>query len=74
MSRRLEAHQHGKSPYTRTRGPWQFIGYEAYATPAAAKARERLLKRSPRTLARFKKHLLNQMRQAAYGGPREGVG
>ena len=75
VRRRLEAHQHGASRYTRPRGPWRLIGEEAYPSLAAAKAQERLLKRSPRTLARFKKRLLNQMRQSRQtAGPRQGVG
>ena len=74
VPRRLEAHQRGESPSTRTRGPWQLMGYEVCTSPADAKAKERLLKRSPRTLTRFKKRLLNQMRLAACGGRRQGVG
>ncbi len=72
--RRLGEHNQGLGTYTqRTQRklPWQLIGAEAYPTPLEAKAREHVLKRSPRSLSRFKKRLLTR---AALGRPSQGAG
>jgi len=69
--RRLGEHNEGQGTYTRRKRPWQLMGVEIYATPMAAKVRERILKRSPRSLARFKKRVLTR---AAFGRPSQGVG
>ena len=69
--RRLGEHNQGLETYSRRKLPWQLIGVEAYPSPVAAKARERVLKRSPRSLARFKKRVLTR---AAIGRPSQGVG
>ena len=69
--RRLGEHNQGLATYSRRKLPWQLMGVEAYPSPMAAKARERVLKRSPRSLARFKKRVLAR---AAEGRPSQGVG
>ena len=69
--RRLGEHNEGLSTYTRRKLPWQLVGIEACSSSMAAKARERVLKRSPRSLARFKKRVLAQ---AAEGCLSQGVG
>ena len=69
--RRLGEHHQGLGTYSRRKRPWQLIGFDAYPSPMAAKARERVLKRSPRSLTRFKKRLLTR---AALGRPSQGVG
>ena len=58
--RRLGEHNRGLGTYSRRKLPWQLIGVEVYSSPMAAKARERVLKRSPRSLARFKKRVLTR--------------
>ena len=69
--RRLGEHNQGLGTYSRRKRPWQLIGVEAQPSPVVAKARERVLKRSPRSLDRFKKRLLTR---AAKGRPSQGVG
>src|SRR3989338_6200618 len=69
--RRLGEHNQGLGTYSRRKLPWQLIGVETYQSPTAAKARERVLKRSSRSLARFKKRVLTR---AANGRPSQGVG
>lgn len=69
--RRLAEHNQGRSTYSRRKPPWQLMGVEVYVSSMAAKARERVLKRSPRNLARFKKRVLAR---AALGRPSQGVG
>ena len=69
--RRLGEHNEGSSAYTRRKLPWQLVGIEACSSSMAAKARERVLKRSPRSLTRFKKRVLAQ---AAKGRLSQGVG
>lgn len=71
VRRRLGEHNQGQGTYSRRKRPWEFIGVEAYPSPVAAKARERVLKRSPRSPARFKKRMLTR---AAIGRPSQGVG
>ena len=73
LARRLEEHAAGQSAYTKARGPWALVGYERYENHAAAKHRERMLKRHPRQLAQFKKRILNVF-QTASGGLGQVVG
>ena len=44
LTRRLEEHARGHSPYTRDRGPWDLVHQEEYAELAEARRRERQLK------------------------------
>ena len=69
--RRLDEHNQGLGTYSQRKRPWQLVGVEAYPSPMAAKARERVLKRSPRSFTRFKKRVLTR---AASGRPSQGVG
>ena len=66
--RRLVEHNQGQSAFTCRKMPWRLVGFEPYATIDAAKARERALKRSTRSLTLFKKRLLNR---ATPGRPRQ---
>ena len=72
LLQRLEEHNVGQSGYTKTRGPWEIIGYEVYEDPDVAKQRERMLKRHPRQLAQFKKRSLHVFRTASGGQRRVG--
>lgn len=65
IKRRLEEHNTGKSHYTRSRGPWELIGYEVYSCAEDAKKRERAFKRNPRMLSYFKKRALSPRRDFA---------
>ena len=71
VRRRLGEHNQGQATYSRRKRPWALMGVEACASPLAARARERVLKRSPRSLARFKKRMLTR---AAEGRRRQVVG
>ena len=64
ITRRLNEHNQGKSYYTKYRGPWELIGYETFADLEAAKERERVLKRNPRTLYYFKKRALTSLKNS----------
>ena len=44
IERRLDQHRMGESGWTRSRGPWQLVSSESYATRAEAMKRERSLK------------------------------
>ena len=68
---RIAEHARGASRFTKSRGPWQLVGYERYGSPAEAKQRERLLKRNARMRALFQKRLSNRALTArpAFGGP-----
>lgn len=74
LGRRLEEHHSGAPGYATSRGPWVLVGYEVYASPDAAKRRERALKRSPRMRALFKKRVSAGGARTAVGGPRQVVG
>jgi len=45
LRKRLAEHQNGKSPYTKHRGPYELIYYEACMDHNDAAAREKYLKR-----------------------------
>ena len=55
IKRRITEHNSGKSQYTKSRGPWELIGYEMFLNSEEAKKRERAFKRNPRMLSFFKK-------------------
>ena len=75
LQRRLEQHQAGQNRYTKTRGPWELVGYEQAPDRTTAKNRERTLKRNPRMRAFFvKRALAGPPRGAAGGGPRQVMG
>ncbi len=74
VPRRLEEHNRGERGYTASRGPWELVGYEEYASAEAAKRRERMLKRNPRMLTLFKKRLKAVVLHTASGGCGQVVG
>ena len=65
INRRLEEHNSGKSPYTKSRGPWELVGYEKFPCIDEAKKRERAFKDNPRMLKFFKKRALATLRVSA---------
>ena len=58
LKRRLDEHNSGKSFHTKSRGPWELIGYEEFFSIEEAKKREYTLKKNPRMLKFFKKRAL----------------
>jgi len=58
MERRLYEHNEGKSPYTRSRGRWELVGFEVYEDAKQAREREMKLKNGSRMRFFFKKRLL----------------
>lgn len=58
IHRRLEEHNSGVSKYTKSRGPWELIGYETHVNAQLAKERERKLKHNPRMHYFFRKRVL----------------
>ena len=44
LAKRIREHQTGRSPYTRTRGPWELVHVEVFSTRAEAMKREREIK------------------------------
>lgn len=59
IKRRVKEHNAGKSRYTKSRVPWELVGYEVFSNKDEAKKRERVLKRNPRMLSYFKKRALS---------------
>lgn len=57
VHRRLEEHDEGKSYWTRSRGPFELIYYEAYRSLDDAKEREKRLKRFKKGYSDLKKRL-----------------
>lgn len=47
LRKRFREHNEGKSIYTKGRGPFELIYYEAYRTEEDARSRERQLKSGP---------------------------
>lgn len=47
LRKRVWEHQNGKGGYTKGRGPFELIYYEAYRTEADARSREKQLKSGP---------------------------
>lgn len=67
LNRRLQEHNSGKSVYTRSRGPWELVGYEVFRTAELARKREWALKRNPRMLYYFRKRLQAKLEPASRG-------
>ncbi|MBI4358721.1 MAG: GIY-YIG nuclease family protein [Candidatus Omnitrophica bacterium] len=65
IKRRLKEHNTGEGNYTKTRGPWDLIGYEIFSNVEDAKKRERALKHNPRMLKFLKKRALATLRVSA---------
>ena len=60
LKRRLEEHNAGLTRSTKSRTPFELIGYETYSSSELAKKRERTLKHCPRMLSLFKKRTLKK--------------
>ena len=45
LERRVRQHKEGEGGWTRSRGPWELVHFESFATRAEAMQRERNLKR-----------------------------
>ena len=65
IKRRLGEHNSGKNSYTKSKGPWESIGYEEFSNIEEAKKREHVLKNNPRMLKFFKKRALATLRVSA---------
>lgn len=59
--RRLEEHNRGESYWTRTRGPFELIYYEAYRSLEDAKQREKKLKRFKKGYTDLKNRLAHSI-------------
>ena len=59
LNRRVTDHNSGNSSYTKSRGPWELVGYEEFDNQEKAKKREKTLKHNPRMMLLFKKRLIN---------------
>jgi len=55
LLRRLGEHNDGLSLYTKSRGPWELVGFETFSNHEEAKKREKVLKNNPRMYHLFKK-------------------
>ena len=44
LEKRLKAHNEGKSPYTRNKGPWRLVYSESFNTKSEAIKREKFFK------------------------------
>jgi len=62
LKRRFVEHNEGKSRSTRSRAPFDLVYYEAYASQADAKARERRLKSSAGARTALNRRLLKSLR------------
>ena len=62
LKKRLKEHHDGKSNYTKHRGPYQLIYYEACLNSSDAYRRERYLK-----TGMGKRYLKNRLKQQLYG-------
>lgn len=61
MSRRVTEHNNGKSYWTKSRGPFELIYYEAYRSLEDAKMREKKLKQFKNSYTELKKRLSNSI-------------
>jgi putative endonuclease len=57
IERRLEEHNAGSSEYTRHRGPWKLVYYEAFAHEEDARIRELALKDFGRAYGQLKRRI-----------------
>ena len=58
LQRRLDAHNNGLNRSTKSRGPYELLGYESYPTIGQAKQREKMFKTNPKMYQNFKKRAL----------------
>jgi putative endonuclease len=57
LRRRLKEHNNGESTYTRSRGPYNLVYYEAYRSRSDAQDREKNLKRFAQACTSLKRRL-----------------
>ena len=62
LEQRLESHNSGKSTFTSHRGPWRLAYYEAYASEADAREREKRLKLHANALGLLKKRITRSLK------------
>ena len=58
LRRRIEDHNKGKSQYTKNKGPWKLIYYEAYESLKKARFREWKVKNSAHEYKKLKERIL----------------
>lgn len=63
LERRLEEHNSDQSPYTRGKGDWEIIYYEAYKSKIDALFREKMLKHHGSTFGHLKKRISNSLNE-----------
>jgi putative endonuclease len=68
LKRRLAEHNSGKTSFTRERGPWELIYYEAYKDKRDALSREQALKKYGSGLGQLKQRLAFSLAQNGRGG------
>ncbi len=68
LNQRLKSHNSGKSTYTSHRGPWRLAYYEAYASEADARDREKTLKFYANTLGLLKKRIARSLKGVGASG------
>jgi len=61
LKRRLNEHNSDGSPFTKNKGKWQLVYYEAYKSKKDAQDREKMLKRHGSTFGHLKKRILNSI-------------
>ncbi len=68
IQRRLEEHNNGNSHWTKSRGPFELVYYEAYRSLDDAKIREKKLKQFKNSYIQLKKRLFNSIELSKSGG------
>ena len=58
LDRRLDAHNQGMNPSTKSRAPFKLLYYETYPNSEFAEIRERKLKKNPNMFYHLKKRAL----------------
>ncbi|HRH32364.1 MAG TPA: GIY-YIG nuclease family protein [bacterium] len=61
LQRRLEQHNSGTSEYTKHRGPWRLVYYEAFTSEADARTRELALKDFGRAYGQLKRRISHSL-------------
>ena len=62
LKRRLVEHNSGLSEYTKHRGPWKIVYYEAYLDKADAQEREKALKHHANGIGILKKRISRSLK------------
>ena len=61
LKRRLAEHNSNNSAFTKDKGKWELIYYEAYKSKVDAQTREKMLKQHGSTFGHLKKRILNSL-------------